>query len=199
MMQQRAKQHEVERRVADGEAFDLVCLAADAIERLTVAGHLQPDSRVDLMVSRVVAAVAAGAARPDIATEDALREAVLAAPAIGCSTGPSGRALLALFDRWGIAGRVAGRLVQAPPGTPVAALLARGTVTLGFQQRSEMEGAAGVVVLGPLPGAADIRSLFSAALGRRCADPDRGLAFLRFVRSPAGASLLRQHRMEPAG
>lgn len=188
----------VEQRVAAGETFDLVVLAADAIDRLLQAGHLRPGSRVDLMVSRVVAAVAAGGPRPDIAGEAALRDAVLAAPAIGYSTGPSGRALLALFDRWGITGRIADRLVQATPGRPVAQLLADGTVTLGFQQRSEMEGTPGVVVLGPLPGAADIRSMFAAAVGRRCGNPEAASAFLRFVRSPAGAAVLCQHWMEPA-
>ena len=45
------------RRVQAGEAFDLVFLAADAIELLLEAGHLQAGSRVDLVRSSVAAAV----------------------------------------------------------------------------------------------------------------------------------------------
>src|SRR5690606_37393516 len=98
-----------------------------------------------------VAAVRAGAPRPDIGTGDALRAAVLAAPSIGYSTGPSGVALQALFARWGIADEVKQRTVQAPPGVPVGTLIARGEVALGFQQRSELIHVEGIDILGPLP------------------------------------------------
>ena len=46
-------------------------------------------------------AVPAGAPHPDIGTEAAVRNAVLAAPSIGYSTGPSGTYLTRLFERWG--------------------------------------------------------------------------------------------------
>jgi molybdate transport system substrate-binding protein len=48
-------------------------------------------------------AVAAGAARPDVTGESAIRDALLRARSIGYSTGPSGAHLLRLFERWGIA------------------------------------------------------------------------------------------------
>src|SRR5437660_5952065 len=65
------------RRVADGEAFDFVVLAADAIERLVVGGRVDPGSRTDLARSAVAIAVADGATRPDISNESAIRGAVL--------------------------------------------------------------------------------------------------------------------------
>ena len=46
--------------------------------------------------------------------------------------------------------------MQAQPGVPVGALLARGEVALGFQQLSEMRGVAGITVLGPMPQAVQI-------------------------------------------
>src|SRR5262245_26749097 len=81
------------KRVAAGEAFDFVVLAADAIDKLIAGGSVVPGSCVDLVDSGVSIAVRAGAARPDLSTEDALRRAVLAAPTVGYSTGPSGVAL----------------------------------------------------------------------------------------------------------
>ncbi|MCS7100142.1 MAG: substrate-binding domain-containing protein, partial [Burkholderiaceae bacterium] len=89
------------RRVAAGEPFDFAVLASDAIDRLIAAGHLVPASRTDVVRSPVAVAVRSGAARPDIGSEAALRATVLAARAIGYSTGPSGNGLLALFERWG--------------------------------------------------------------------------------------------------
>src|SRR5712691_7919253 len=78
------------RRVDDGEAFDFVVLAADAIEQLAAGGRVDPESRTHLARSAVAIAVAAGATRPDVSSESAIRDAVLRARSIGYSTGPSG-------------------------------------------------------------------------------------------------------------
>ena len=40
---------------------------------------------------------------------------------------------------------------MAPPGVPVAALVAKGEADLGFQQLSELIGQPGIEVVGPLP------------------------------------------------
>ena len=106
------------RRVAAGEAFDVVILASDAIDKLMAAGHLLPGSKVDWVHSGVAVAVPAGAPLPDISTEDAVRNAVLAAPSISLSTGPSGVALAQLFERWGIAGQIAGIQDPERPSVP---------------------------------------------------------------------------------
>lgn len=186
------------RRVQAGEVFDLVFLAADAIDKLLASGHLLAGSRVDLMVSSVAVAVPGGAAAPDIGSEQALRQAVLAAPAIGYSTGPSGVALLALFQRWGISDALQGRLVQAPVGVPVATLLARGEVALGFQQRSELMGAPGITVLGDLPARVQIKTVFSAGLCSTGGLTTEAQACLAFMASAAAFEAKRRHGMLPA-
>jgi molybdate transport system substrate-binding protein len=186
------------RRVLDGEAFDVVVLASDAIDRLIGAGKAVPASRVDLVRSGVGVAVAADARPPDVSTGDALRDAVLAAARIGYSTGPSGVALIRLFERWGIADRVRDRLVQAPPGVPVGALLARGDVTLGFQQMSELIGIDGIRLLGPLPDEVQIETVFSAMPVLGSAHPAAVARLLDFMRSSDSVEAKRRHGMEPA-
>lgn len=185
------------RRVQSGEAFDLVFLAADALDALRASGHLQAASRVDLARSAVAVAVSSAAAVPDIGSEDALRRAVLQAPTIGYSTGPSGTALLRLFDRWGLGAQLAGRLRQAPAGVPVARLVAGGEVALGFQQRSELLGADGIRVIGDLPDAVAITTVFSAGLGVGTDRGDAARALLDFFNSPDAAAIKRRHGMEP--
>lgn len=184
------------KRVVAGEAFDIVALASDAIEKLAASGHVAADSRIDMVHSAVAVAVPAGTPHPDITTEDALKAAVLAAPTLGYSTGPSGVQLARLFERWGIAQQIAPRIVTPPPGTSVGSLVAKGEVALGFQQLSEMMGVAGIDVIGGLPEAVQIVTTFSAARATVSAQPDGVQKFLAFLASPATAELKQRHGMK---
>ena len=186
------------KRVAAGERFDIAWLAADAIGRLAADGHFVAGSRVDLMRSEVWAAVPAGAARPDIGSEAAVREAVRNARTLGYSTGPSGAHLARLFARWGIAEEIALRIVQAPPGVAVGALVARGDVALGFQQRSEIAGLDGVDALGPLPEAIQNVTVFAGAVCAASARPDAAASVLAFMAAPCCDDTKRRHGMLPA-
>lgn len=186
------------KRVAAGEPLDVVFLAADAIDKLVAAGHAVAGSRVDLVNSGVAIAVREGAPRPDIASEEALQQAVLAAPTIGYSTGPSGTALLALFDRWGITPQLQGRLVQAPAGVPVGSLVAKGEVALGFQQRSELMHLPGIAVLGPMPAPVQIATIFSGAVCAASRQPEAVRALLAFLAGADTADTKRRHGMAPA-
>ena len=186
------------KRVQAGEAFDVVLLAADAIDTLLAGGHLLSGSRVDLVRSPVAVAVRAGAPRPEIGSEDAVRAAVRAARSISYSTGPSGVFLTQLFERWGIAEQIKPRLVQAPPGVPVGALVARGEVELGFQQLSELLHLPGITVLGVLPPAIAFITTFSAAVGRTSARADAVRAMLAFFNAPEAEATKLRHGMQPA-
>jgi molybdate transport system substrate-binding protein len=186
------------RRVADGEPFDFVVLASDAIDKLMAAGKLVAGSRVDLVESGVAVAVKADAPRPDIASEAALMRAVLAAPTVGYSTGPSGVALVKLIERWGISQELQGRLLQAPPGVPVGSLVARGEVALGFQQLSELIHLEGISIVGPMPAAVQINTIFSGAVCATSTRPEAVRALLAFMASPAADAAKSSNGMEPA-
>jgi molybdate transport system substrate-binding protein len=186
------------RRVQAGEAFDAVVLASGAIDELLRSGRATAGSRTDLARSGVSVAVRAGAARPDIGTEEALKAAVLAAPTIGYSTGPSGTHLLRTFERWGVAQTLQARTVQAPPGVPVGTMVADGRVALGFQQLSELMNLPGIDVVGPLPGEVQILTVFSGAVCAAAAQPGAARAWLDFMACEAMAGAKRRHGMEPA-
>ena len=186
------------RRLEDDEVFDIVVLAADAIERLVVTGCVDAASRVAVARSGIAVAVAAGTTHPDVATEAALRDAILGARSIGYSTGPSGTYLLKLFERWGIAERIAPRLVKAPSGVPVGTLVARGEVALGFQQLSELIHVPGIDVLGELPATIQSTTTFTAAICTLARQREAAQAFLAFLASPEADSAKLQNGMSPA-
>lgn len=185
-------------RVQHGDAFDFVVLAAKAIEQLASTQRVAPDSHVALARSEIAIAVAAHAPRPDVANGSAVRDAVLRARSIGYSTGPSGAHLLRLLERWGIADALAPRLLQAPPGIPVASLLARGDAELGFQQLGELMHEPGIDVVGLLPPDIQSATVFSAALCTASAHPVATKALLAWITSPACDASMLRHGMVPA-
>jgi molybdate transport system substrate-binding protein len=189
---------EAARRVQAGEPFDLVVLASDAIDKLVVSGRVRGGSKIDLVRSGVAIAVRAGAPVPDVATGAALRRTLQGARSIGYSTGPSGTALLNLFERWGLSAELQGRLVQAPAGVPVGTMVARGEVEIGFQQASELLHLDGIRLVGTMPPGTEIVTIFSAGC---CAASERAAevrALLQFLHAPAADGAKRRHGMEPA-
>lgn len=185
------------RRIAGGEAFDFVVLAAEAMDKLAAAGRIDPGTRVDIARSRVAIAVPAGARRPDLTSGQAVRDAVLAARSIGYSTGPSGRHLARLFARWGIADIIAPRTVEAPPGVAVGTLVARGDVEIGFQQFSELMGLPGIDVVGTLPPEIQEITVFSGAVCVSSARRAAAKALLSFCTLPATDAVKLRNGMEP--
>lgn len=169
--------------VLAGVHYDLVVLASNAIEELVAAGKANGSSRIDFVRSGVGVAIATGALRPVIDTQDALRDVVVRASSIGYSTGPSGVALLALFERWNVLDQIRGQLLQARPGVSVGSMVARGEVALGFQQDSELIGIEGIQLLGPMPSGTEIVTIFSAALVTGCSHAAQAGAFLEFMNS----------------
>ena len=186
------------KRVQAGEAFDIVALASNAIDQLITAGKVVAGSRVDIANSGVAVAVKTGSAHPDISSEAAVKQAVLNAPTLGYSTGPSGVQLAKLFERWGIAEQIQSRIVTAPPGVPVGSLVAKGEVALGFQQLSELVNQPGIDVLGPLPPVIQIATTFSAGLAAASTQPDTARALLAFFASAATTDIKRRNGMEAA-
>lgn len=185
------------KRVEAGEAFDVVILASNAIDKLIDSGKIVAGSRVDLVKSGIAIAVPEGAVAIDISNEQAVKQAVLAAKTLSYSTGPSGVYLTGLFERWGIADHINHRIVKAPPGVPVGSLIAKGEVELGFQQLSELLHLKGIVILGPLPADIQMMTVFSSGVTTNTAQKKAVATLLNFLASPQAAEVKVNQGMEP--
>src|SRR2546422_11764713 len=188
----------VQKRLADGETYDLIIMAGPAIDEQIKLGKVVAGSRVDFAKSGTGVAVRKGAAKPDIGTAGALRKTLLAAKSIGYSTGPSGIYMLSVFEKLGIAGEVKGKLKQTPSGVFVGTLIASGETEIGFQQISELVHFAGIDYVGPLPGELQRMTVFSAGIHAGATQPDAARALVKFITAPAAVSVIRKHGLEPA-
>lgn len=185
----------VAERIRAGEDADLVVLSQDSLSALAAEGLVRSPV-VPLFTSEVAIGVAENAPVPDLTSAESMRAALAGADTIGYSTGPSGAAFLALLDSWALRDELASRLVRAPAGTPVATLIAEGRVSLGIQQRSELQGAPGVRVVGPLPRGAEIRTVFSGAVMTASTNPEAAGFVLDRLADPALSPIARRHGME---
>ena len=187
----------IRKRLADGEAFDLVITSADDIDGFVAQGKLAPGSRTDLMKTGVGVAVRAGAPRPDIGSTEALTRALLAAPTIGRSAGTSGEYIVALFTRLGLADKLLPRLKQAPPGKQVPDMLVAGDVEIGLQQASELIHAPGIAYLGPLPPDLQKTTVYAAGIFAGARQPAAAKALVDTLTGPAALSAIRHNGMDP--
>jgi molybdate transport system substrate-binding protein len=188
------------KRVQSGEAFDVVILGSDAIDKLIASDHVRSGSRVDIVKSPIAVAIKSGAPRADITTAAALKDTLLTAKTISYSTGPSGVYLAQLFENMGIAEQLKSKTVQAPPGVPVGSLVAQGEVAIGFQQLSELINIEGIELLGNLLDEIAYITTFSAGIPMT-ASPDSATAiqqFLAFANSSEAISLKQSQGMTPA-
>jgi molybdate transport system substrate-binding protein len=189
---------EAAKLVRNGEPTDVVVLASKVMQGLEAEGHIVKGSIMDFARSEIAIAVPAGARRPQVDSEQAVRQAMLEARRICYSTGPSGDHLKALCQKWGVAGSVAGRALMAPPGVPVASLVARGDADLGFQQLSELIGQPGIEVLGPLPPEIQALTIFSAGLSSASREREAAGAVVAYMASAETGDTKRRYGMEPA-
>ncbi|HEU4689145.1 MAG TPA: substrate-binding domain-containing protein, partial [Vicinamibacterales bacterium] len=188
-------------RLARGETADLVILDGGAADELAMRGVVRADSKVDLARSRIGMVVRAGAAIPGISTVEEFRRTLLAARSIGYSDSGSGTYLSTiLFAKLGVDHQVArkSRKVRGPPsGEPVAAVVARGEVEIGFQQVSELLHVPGVTFVGAIPAELQPGFTFAGAITSNAQQPDAARALLRFLASPEVVSTLVKAGLTP--
>ncbi len=181
-----------------GEPTDIVILASKVMESLEAEGFIVKGSIRDFARSEIAIAIPAGAPRPSIETEQAVRQAMIEARQLCYSTGPSGDHLKALCDKWGLADSVLARALKAPPGVPVATLVAQGDADLGIQQLSELIGQPGIEVVGPLPPEIQAVTIFSAGVSMTSAEREAAHALVSYLASAETHAAIRRHGMEPA-
>jgi molybdate transport system substrate-binding protein len=182
-------------RLRQGEAADVVILTREGLDEMLAEGAVAAPSAVDLARSYVGIAVKAGAPHPDIATESALRETLLAAHSVAYSKlGASGIYFAKLIERLGIVAEINAKATVTSGFT--AEKLIGGEADLAVQQISELKLVDGVEILGPIPSTLQTPAVFSAgrmAASKRIDPSDR---LLKYLASPEMLPVLRECGLE---
>ena len=184
-------------RLGRGEPADVLILVGYALDDLIKHGKAVPDSRVDLVNSRIGVAVKAGSPKPDISSADAVKHALLAAKSVAYSDSASGVYVSTeMFDKLGIAAEMKDKAKKIP-ATPVAEIVAKGEAELGLQQISELKPVHGIDIVGPLPDSLQKVTVFSAGIATGSKEPEAGKALIKFLASPAARETIINSGLEP--
>jgi molybdate transport system substrate-binding protein len=181
------------KRINGGESFDLLFSPPPIVDKLINEGKLAADSRVMLVRSDVGIEVRAGAAKPNIATVDALKQTLLNAKSITYLPVPG---VPQMIERLGLADALKTKSV-IPDTDIVSELVAEGKVELGIVVITQILTTPGVELVGPLPPELKITTSFAGAIGAQSGAPQAARDLIAFLTRPETAKVMRAQGMEP--
>jgi molybdate transport system substrate-binding protein len=189
------------KRLQDGETADVVIIPRQGFETLIKDRKVSPNSVAAVAHGGIGIAVRKGTPKPDIATPEALKAALLAAKSITyldpAAGGTSGPYFARLLERLGIAEAVKSKTVLHRNAAAAAALLVNGEADIGVNLIQEFIPIAGVELVGPLPADLQLRIDFAAAVTDAAKDAAAAKALVDFLRTPDAAAVIKAKGMEP--
>ena len=193
---------EIVKLVRGGETADVVIIPRQGIDGLVKDGKAAAGNVTVLASSSIVVVVRKGAPKPDIASPDALKRALLAAKSITYGNPADGGAssihFAKVLDRLGIAKEVKAKTIYSKAGRDTGDLVASGKAELGVNQRQVLAPVAGIEVAGPLPGDLQASTVFAAAIMGGAKDAAAAKALVDFLRTPEAAKVIKAKGMDPA-
>ncbi|MBL0899858.1 MAG: substrate-binding domain-containing protein [Reyranella sp.] len=145
---------QLQKRVADGEYFDVLVLPPLSMAPLMGNRVVESSGKVLARVGIGVGVKAGTTPLPDISDVDAFRKTLLVAKSVAyvdpASGGSSGIYVAHLFDKLGIAAQMKPKSVLVSGGL-VAERLLDGQADLALHQKSEIMAVPGVTLVGPIP------------------------------------------------
>jgi molybdate transport system substrate-binding protein len=188
---------EVKDKIQAGEKFDVVIGNPPIIDALIKDGTVV-GPRTDFGSSGLGVAVRSGQPKPDIATVDAFKRALLGAKAVSFpGKGASGIYFVSLLDRMGIKAEMQSRLKPMEAEDTVE-VVARGEADMVVVVATRIYDVPGVDPVGPIPSELQTRIGFAAGLATAAKEVYAGKALIRFLSAPAAAATLKSKGVEPS-
>lgn len=189
----------LQRRIGEGEAFDVVVLTPAALDQLAKAGKVDAATSARLARVGIGVAVKQGAPAPAISSVAAFRQALLDARAVAyidpAAGGSSGVYLSHLFTTMGIAPQIQAKAVLVPGGL-VAQRVVDGKADIAIHQISEILAVPGAALVGPIPAEIQNYTVYAGAVAVAARDPAAAQAFLALLGSTEARDVLKQKGME---
>ncbi len=191
---------EQKKRILAGERADVIILTRAMMEDLAKQGKVAADSIANVAGTPVSVVTRAGAAKPDISSVEAFKQALLSAKSITYADpakgGLSGVVTARAIEHLGIAEQMKAKTILVP-GAQSPELVAKGEAELGIAQASEIVPVAGAQLVGPLPGELASTTLFTGGIAAESQSAAAAKALIEFLRGPEAAPTFKAKGFEP--
>jgi molybdate transport system substrate-binding protein len=193
----------MKQKLLDGAPCDVLILTRPMVQDLVKQGHAIEGSAHDIGVVKTGVAVLAGQAPVAVATPDALRQALLKASAIyfpDPQLATAGIHFMKVMQKLGVADELAPRLRPHPNGaTAMKAMgLSKDPKAIGCTQVTEILSTPGVQLVGDLPKAHELATVYTAVLAKRARQVDMAQVLIAYLVNPALAELRAELGFLPA-
>jgi molybdate transport system substrate-binding protein len=190
---------QLQKRVADGEYFDVLVLPPLSMAPLMGNRVVESSGKVLARVGIGVGVKAGTTPLPDISDVEAFKKTLLAAKSVAyidpASGGSSGIYVAHLFDKLGIAAQMKPKSVLVQGGL-VAEKLLNGQADIALHQKSEIMAVPGVTLVGPLPLDVQHYTAYSGGVAAGTRNRAAADALLLELADPKNLPALRKFGMD---
>jgi len=184
-----------------GEACDVMIVTASMVAALQAEGRLVPGSAAALGRVRTGVAVKRGEPLPDVATPEALKASLLAATAIyfpDAQRSTAGIHFASVLAKLGIAEAVSARLRIFPNGATAMRELAAAEApgAIGCTQITEINYTSGIALVGAMPEAFELATVYTAAVSAKAGEPELARRFVDWIAGARSQALREQGGFE---
>ncbi len=186
----------VKTKIEAGEAFDVAVANPPHVDDLIKQGKLAQGSRADIARFGVGVGVKAGAARPELGSTAALKDALLKAKSIAyVGAGTSGAYVAGLFQKLGVADQVKDKLKSGDVGQSLSAV-ANGEAEIVIMPVPLIRSRAGVDLAGIMPAEFQDYITMSAGLSPNPQDGAAAQALVAYLMAPERTAIVRDKGYE---
>jgi molybdate transport system substrate-binding protein len=185
------------REIKAGLDVDLGLLGTGIMEQLSKEGVVVGDTIRAVTKNGIGVGVLKGAAKPDISSVDAFKQALLNACTVAYTTeGASGIYFAGLIKKLGIEDAVKAK-ARTQPGGLVAELVVKGEAEIAVQQIPEILAVAGADYAGPIPVEIQQYSINAGAVFAKSREPVMARKLLDYLCSEEAAKVFRARGLDP--
>lgn len=188
---------QLRKRIDAGEPFDLVIMTTALVDDEIKAGKLSNDGRTFIARSGLGVSIRAGAKKPNIATVDNFKRALLDADSITfAQQGASAQPFEVLVAKLGITSQLRPKYNLRNTAAEVGDAVATGIVALGIAPVSEILPVRGVDLVGPFPKEVQSYVEMTGAASASAKQKDEAKKLLAFLVAPANLPVFTAKGMQ---
>ena len=179
------------KNIEAGEPFDVAVTIKGPMTETAAKGFFAAGDRPGAGSVGLGVAVRSGAAKPDVSTVDAFKQALLNAKAVSIlPESVNGKHFIAVFERLGIGDAMKAKIVAAKTPAEMTGAVAKGDADIALFIINGLR-APGVDYVGPVPAELDQKLVFTAGIAAKAKEPQAANEFVKYLSSPAALAAMK--------